>query len=101
MAGAFEPVGGRDYPRGRAEFEAWFAAEAACRRYLAAVRWRAGFVCPACGAGRAWPTARGTARCAACGQQSSPTAGTTFAGTRKPLRAWFEALWALTDADGV
>jgi len=42
-------------------------------------------------------TARGLFRCAACQRQSSPIAGTIFEGTRKPLRAWFEAMWFVTN----
>jgi transposase len=67
------------------------------------VRWPDGFVCPdeACGGRRSWVTARGLDRCAACGRQTSLTAGTIFAGTRKPLRAWFEVLWRIAGEDGV
>ncbi len=101
MPHAFEPLGGRDYPRSAAEFARWFPVEAACRAYLAQVRWRAGFRCPACAGRRVWRTARGTARCPACGHQTSATAGTIFAGTRAPLRRWFEVLWALVGEDGV
>ena len=98
-----EPVEGIDVPRTRLEFETLFASEAACRAYLERVRWRDGFVCPNqdCGGRQAWVTARGLHRCAACGRQTSATAGTIFAGTRKPLRAWFEVLWRIAGKDGV
>jgi hypothetical protein len=56
-----------------------------------------GFRCPACDAGHAWMTARGLFRYAACQRQSSPIAGTIFEGTRKPLRARFEAMWFVTN----
>src|SRR5664280_1766112 len=94
-----EPVQGSDVPCTRVEF----GSEAACRAYLERVRWRDGFVCPnrACDGRQAWVTARGLYRCAACGRQTSATAGTIFAGTRKPLRAWFEVLWLMTGKDGV
>jgi transposase-like protein len=95
------PIAGRDYPRDRREFETWFAEERACRAYLARLRWGTGFVCPTCGAGRAWHTARETARCVGCGRQCSVTAGTLFAGTRQPLRAWFEACWQLAEPAGL
>ena len=29
-------------------------------------------------------------------RQTSPTAGTIFEGTRKPLRLWFQAMWYVT-----
>ena len=34
--------------------------------------------------------------CAACGRQTSVTAGTLFQDTRSPLTVWFRALWAVT-----
>jgi hypothetical protein len=98
-----ERVEGTEVPGSRLEFEAKFCSEAACRAYLERVRWPDGFVCPnpACDGRRAWLTARGLHRCAACGRQTSVTAGTVFAGTRKPLRAWFEVLWLIAGEDGV
>lgn len=84
-----------DYPRTQAEFEARFATEEACRQYLAALRWPAGFRCPLCGGQKAWPV--GTLlQCAACGRQTSVTAGTVFQDTRTPLMTWFRAMWWVT-----
>ncbi len=91
------PVGGIDYPRTLMEFDDWFASEAACADFLRRVRWPAGFRCPACGGTEAWVTARGQQRCAGCQRQTSPTAGTIFEGTRKPLRLWFQAMWYVTN----
>src|ERR1035437_7345256 len=101
--GECERVEGIEVPGTRLEFENQFGSETACRAYLERVRWPDGFVCPddACGGRRSWVTARGLYRCAACGRQISVTAGTIFAGTRKPLRAWFEVLWLMTGKDGV
>lgn len=96
-----EPRGGLDYPGTGPEFERWFDSELVCRLYLLRVRWRDGFVCPGCGGRRAWLTKRGLYRCAACGRQTSLLAGTIFAGSRKPLRVWFEALWQLAGEEGV
>ena len=90
------PVGGVDYPRTLQEFDEWFPSEAACIDYLQRVRWPEGFRCPHCGAEAAWRTARGELRCARCQRQTSPTAGTIFEGTRKPLRTWFLAMWYVT-----
>lgn len=91
------PVGGIDYPRTVQEFNDWFSPEAACAAYLQRLRWPNGFRCPACGAGRAWTTARGALQCTACQRQTSLVAGTIFEGTRKPLRFWFEAMWFVTN----
>jgi transposase-like protein len=84
-----------DYPRTVAEFEARFATEGACRIYLSRLRWPDGFRCR-CGEAKAWWTARGLWQCAACGTQTSVTAGTVFQDTRKPLRLWFHAMWWVT-----
>lgn len=90
------PVGGVDYPRTLQEFDEWFPSEVACVEYLQRVRWSDGFRCPQCGQELAWRTARGQFRCARCQRQTSPTAGTIFEGTRKPLRTWFLAMWYVT-----
>lgn len=92
-----QPVGGVDYPRDWHEFEAWFADEAACRVYLEGLRWPDGFVCPACAHPKGWRRSRGLFQCAACGHETSVTAGTVFAGTRTPLRTWFAAAWYVTN----
>jgi ISXO2 transposase-like protein/transposase-like zinc ribbon protein len=84
-----------DYPRTVVEFEARFATEDACRIYLSRLRWPDGFRCR-CGEAKAWGTARGLRQCAACGAQTSVTAGTMFQDTRKPLRLWLHAMWWVT-----
>ncbi len=81
------------YPETVLEFEDHFATEAACRQYLAEVRWPNGFCCPKCGHPKAWITERGLWHCTACGRETSVTAGTVFQDTRKPLRLWFRAVW--------
>ena len=67
-----------DRPMSRAAFEARFPDEASCARHLAARRWPDGFVCPACGHDRGWELKRRRAswECAACGKETSVTAGT-------------------------
>jgi transposase-like protein len=85
-----------DYPQNQSEFDSRFATEQGCREYLFRLRWPDGFVCPACGARGGWLTKRGLVMCRKCGRQVSLTAGTVFAGSRKPLHTWFRAAWALT-----
>src|SRR6202167_3502908 len=85
-----------DYPRNLAEFEARFSNDAACREYLVRLRWPNGFRCPRCGGRKSWPVGDVLLQCAGCGYQSSVTAGTIFQDTRKPLTAWFRAMWAVT-----
>jgi len=83
LGGVVMPAG---YPRTLAEFNAWFADEAACLAYLARLRWPDGFVCPHCGATRAWQLARRRKlRCAGCRREISITAATVFADSHLPL----------------
>jgi transposase-like protein len=85
-----------EYPRTQAEFEQWFNTEEACRAFLVRLRWPEGFCCPKCGGGKAWPVRRVLLHCAACGRQTSVTAGTIFQDTRTRLRVWFRAMWTVT-----
>jgi transposase-like protein len=85
-----------EYPRTQVEFEQWFRTEEQCRAYLARLRWPEGFRCPACGGNKAWPVRRLLLHCAACGRQTSVTAGTIFQDTRTPLPVWFRAMWTVT-----
>ena len=83
-----------DQPRSLLEFQRDFPDDAACVRYLAGRRWPTGFVCPACGATRAYELAeRRLWQCTACRQQTSLTAGTVLHGTRLPLITWFWAMY--------
>jgi hypothetical protein len=82
-----------DYPRTLAEFENRFATANACRAYLVRLRWPNGFRCPKCGGAKAWPVRTGLLQCAACGRQTSVTAGTIFQDMRTPLPTWFRAMW--------
>jgi len=43
----------------------------------------------------AWHTDRGLLHCQECQRQSSPTAGTVFEDSRKPLRLWFHVMWVM------
>ena len=86
-----------DYPTTVIELRDQFVDEAACRQYLAKLRWPEGFVCPRCLHRLAWLTARGLYHCQQCDLQTSVTAGTLFADTNLPLRLWFEAVWHVTN----
>jgi len=91
-------VGGvNDYPRTVLELRDQLRDEAACRQYLAKLRWPGGFMCPRCQSPDAWLTARGLYHCRRCAYQASVTAGTLFADTNLPLRLWFEAVWHVTN----
>ena len=86
-----------DYPLTILEFQQRFGTEEACRAYVFASRWPAGFVCPGCGARDAGgETRRHLWICTACGRQTSVTAGTVMHGTCLPLRTWFWAAYLVS-----
>jgi len=85
-----------DYPRTLMELERRFSSEDACRRYLFALRWPQGFVCPRCGGAKGWPMQRGLWLCSHCRHQTSVTAGTIFQDSHLPLTVWFRAIWQVT-----
>lgn len=100
VAGLWEMGGalaaGRQFPANQPQFELWFSSEERARAYLAAVRFRAGAVCPKCegplrGAGRS-----GRLWCKACRRHLSLTAGTRLQGSKVPVRIWLAACWHLT-----
>lgn len=86
-----------EYPRTAIELRDRFSTEEACRDYLARLRWPEGVECPACGAREVWSMAPPFHRCARCAHDFTVTAGTLFAGTHKPLRLWFDAIWYVTN----
>ena len=85
-----------DYPRTLQELEQRFSSDQACRRYLYALRWPEGFLCPQCGGKTAWPMKRGLWLCGQCRRQISVTAGTIFQDSHLPLTTWFRAMWYIT-----
>jgi hypothetical protein len=93
-----------DFPHSLIEFQNRFPDEAACVEYLCAVRWPEGFICPACGTGKAWPlqTKAWTWECAHCGKQTSVTAGTIMHHSKLPLTLWFWAAYLMaTHSNGI
>ena len=63
-----------------------------------AKRWPDGFVCPSCGHDRGWELKRRRAswECAACGKETSVTAGTIMHRSHLPLKTWFTAAHIVT-----
>src|SRR6476469_9882785 len=93
-----------EFPQSLIEFQSRFPDEAACVGYLFAARWPEGFVCPACGTGKAWPlqTKAWTWECAHCGKQTSVTAGTIMHHSKLPLTLWFWAAYLMaTHSNGI
>jgi transposase-like protein len=79
--------------RSLTEFQQGFADEARCAAFLVEQRWPNGFVCPACGGGRAaaLKSRAYTYECLDCSRQTSITAGTAMHRSKLPLPTWF---WA-------
>jgi hypothetical protein len=86
-----------DYPGTMMELERRFGDEESCRRYLFALRWPKGFICPRCGGRDTWETRGGLWLCAGCRRKVSVTAGTIFHRSHQPLTAWFRVMWLVTN----
>jgi transposase-like protein len=82
-----------DYPKTFAELEKRFATEAACREYLASLRWQDGFACPRCGFGKGWRMSKSLMLCGSCRHQASVTQGTIFQGSHLAMATWFRIMW--------
>lgn len=85
-----------DFPLNEAAFDVRFSTEEACHAYLFKLRWPDGLICTRCGDNRHWKSSRRLYICYRCELQHSVTAGTIMTGTRKPLVAWFKAMWWFT-----
>ena len=85
-----------EYPMTFNEFTTKFATEQQCRDYLYQLRWPEGYKCPKCQNEKSWKIDENLYECSNCGHQASVIAGTIFQDTRKPLKAWFTAIWWVT-----
>jgi hypothetical protein len=76
------------------QWSAMFIDDAACRHYLAALRWPRGFLCPHCreSAQPEW-SRRGLIRCGGCDTVCSPATRTLLDGGPWSLRDQFRALF--------
>ncbi|MDG0808266.1 IS1595 family transposase [Cohnella rhizosphaerae] len=81
-----------------------FDSDAACAQALFALRWPAGFRCPACHccsfsiiSTRRLPLYQ----CASCRRQTSIISGTIMEGSRTPLPKWFQAIFLLSQSAGI
>jgi len=90
----------RGFPTSLPEFQRVFPDDAACNKYLEAVRWPEGFTCPKCGrCGEPYrfPTRSSVVlRCRGCKVNTSLTAGTIMQGTHTPLSTWFWGAYLVT-----
>ena len=93
-----------DFPTSLVDFQRRFPDEAACAAWLFEARWPTGFRCPACDHDKAWPHGGKafTYECAACGRQTSVTAGTIMHGSKLPLTVCFWAAYLMaTHSNGI
>ena len=93
-----------DFPTSLVDFQRRFPDEAACAAWLCEARWPTGFRCPACDNDKAWPHGGKafTYECAACGRQTSVTAGTIMHSSKLPLTVWFWAAYLMaTHSNGI
>src|SRR5271166_6229434 len=93
-----------DFPASLVEFQHQFPNDDACAAWLSAARWPSGFRCPACAGAKGWPHGGKpfTFECAACGKQTSVTAGTIMHGSKLPLLVWFWAVYLMaTHSNGI
>src|SRR6266496_1359295 len=93
-----------DFPTSLGDFQRRYPDEAACAAWLFTARWPAGFRCPACAHEKGWPHGGKpfTFECAACGKQTSVTAGTIMHGSKLPLTTWFWAAFLMaTHSNGI
>lgn len=81
------------FPKNLPEFQRVFPDDAACERYLEALRWPNGFVCPTCklrGEPYRFPTRSAVVlRCRGCKKSASLTAGTVMQSSHTSLSTWF------------
>ena len=92
-----------DFPASLVGFQRQFPDDGACAAWLSAARWPSGFRCPACAGPKGWPHGGKpfTFECAACGKQTSVTAG-TVSGSKLPLIVWFWAAYLMaTHSNGI
>lgn len=91
------------FPKSLRQFQAEFATDEACQKYLAACRWPDGFLCPQCGHRQAYILEKKRRwQCAACRHQVWLTSGTVLHNTKIPLTVWFWAAYLMTtDKRGV
>ncbi len=86
------------FPQSLPEFQRMFPDDAACARYLEAIRWRDGFACSKCGIAAEpfrFANRPGVLRCKGCKRDTALTAGTVMERTHTPLSTWFWAAFLI------
>jgi len=90
----------RGFPTTLPEFQKVFPDDAACAKYLEALRWPSGFICPNCGhkdKPYRFPSRSSVVlRCRECKVNTSLTASTVMQSTHTPLSTWFWGAYLVT-----
>jgi hypothetical protein len=90
----------RGFPTSLPEFQRVFPDDAACARYLEAIRWPDGFTCQKCGViGEPYRFATRSSvvlRCRSCKHNTSLTAGTVMQSSHTSLATWFWGAYLMT-----
>lgn len=85
------------FPRSLPEFQRQFPDEDACLAYIVALRWPAGFACPACGEGAHYRyPERKAIVCRRCRKHVRFTAGTMMHRSKLPISTWFYAAFLVS-----
>jgi hypothetical protein len=87
------------FPTSLPEFMRYFPHDEACGKYLEAIRWPGGFVCPWChvaGLPYRFAAKPGVLRCKACKRDVGLTAGTVMERSHTPLSTWFLAAYLVS-----
>lgn len=87
------------FPKSLPDFQRLFPDDAACARYLEQIRFRDGFMCPACNhaadPGRI-ATRPHVLRCKKCRKEVRLMAGTVMQDSHTPMSTWFWGAYLLT-----
>jgi transposase-like protein len=86
----------QEAPETLPDFARRFISEDACARYLYALRYPSGFVCPTCNVGQGWFLAGERVVECANRHKVSLTAGTIMHGSKQDLVTWFFAAYLVT-----
>lgn len=87
------------FPESLPGFQKMFPDDAACAKYLEAIRWRDGFQCPKCNVTAEpfrFANRPGVLRCKGCKKDIALTAGTIMERTHMPLSTWFWAAFLIS-----
>jgi hypothetical protein len=87
------------FPESLPGFQKMFPDDAACAKYLEAIRWRDNFKCPHCASEDQpfrFANRIHVLRCRRCKKDTSLTAGTVMERTHTPLSTWFWAAFLIS-----